>query len=69
MNNTKLAATLDYAATVEELRAAYWHLINVRDTMRHHANPYLNMSSFRINEASEIVAAVLLRHLEEEEVN
>ena len=68
MDTTKtLSANTD--AAVEELRATYWRLINTRDAWRRHANPRLHLAAFSLNEAAEIVGAVLLRHLENTEGN
>lgn len=64
MDTTKTLSA-DTAAAVEDLRAAYWRLINTRDAWRRHANPRLNLAAFSLNEAADIVGAVLLRHLED----
>lgn len=68
MDTTKTLEA-DTTEAVEELRAAYWRLINTRDAWRRHANPRLHLAAFTLNEAAETVGAVLLRHLENTEGN
>lgn len=54
----------DTAAAVENLRRAYWHLINVRDEWRHCDDVRLNLAAFRLHEGTQVIGDVLQRHLD-----
>lgn len=62
--NTKTDNPAATEEAVEELRRAYWHLVNVCDQWRYHDDARLALASFRLHDGVQIVGGVLQRHLD-----